>query len=139
MRNSSVNLNNEQIDTIWGLFVSEKYTEEESSLCFSWLSANSSENTLLFKDNIIEHVFEVKMPSLDVKDLSINAFELFKKYFIHINVKSNSLRISKESNAEYFEVISLLKGADYLWKICLESSGVFDAAVNFLNQIHLNV
>jgi hypothetical protein len=140
VRNSSVSLNNEQIDTIWGLFVAESYVEEESSLCFSWLSAKSNDNALLFKDNIIEHIFDVKMPSLNVKDISIDAFELFKSYFVHINIKSNSLKITKEGNTEYFEVISQLKGLDHLWKICLESSGgVFDTAVNFLNQVHLNV
>ncbi|KAI8809063.1 hypothetical protein BJ742DRAFT_771514 [Cladochytrium replicatum] len=122
----------EQAMVLWDAFVSEPLTPEESAEAFaSFLRLDQSQ---LF----VNCIFEEKLPSLDFRKLTPNAFAFIRKCLLSVNLRSGSIVAESETT---WEVRNPVQGESFIWNVALlcADEEVGRLAVRFLVDLHLNV
>mmetsp|Transcript_12467 Transcript_12467/g.20271 ORF Transcript_12467/g.20271 Transcript_12467/m.20271 type:complete len:3278 (-) Transcript_12467:248-10081(-) len=146
MTNSNHALTMQQVDRLWDACVTRAITSQERDAFFQWLQAlctppsweQHGENM-----SLVKFIFEQKIPSLDLRDLSDSGFRLFEFFFRLVNVHNGSIEWVDEKSAPFGIIVLKLDmaGPDILWRIVMEAvnPAVGKSAVNLLNILFQNL
>ncbi|KAI8805187.1 hypothetical protein BJ742DRAFT_856132 [Cladochytrium replicatum] len=122
----------EQAMVLWDAFVSEPLTPEESAEAFA--AFMRLDQCQVF----VTCIFEEKLPSLDFRRLTPNAFSFIKQCLLSVNLRSRSIVAESETT---WEVRNPVQGESFIWNVALlcADEEVGKLAVQFLVELHLNV
>ncbi|KAJ3445331.1 ubiquitin carboxyl-terminal hydrolase faf-x-related [Anaeramoeba flamelloides] len=170
----NVYLNEEQLFTLWDYFVLKACSNLERKMLFKWLIncdvqdknflvniQNGVNKNIILKYKIIESLFEKKICNgLNNNLVDLNYFQVFKRFFLLINVKKKALKpqiqnykktmkingkvIRKtilRNTGKFFLMNKKIYLINTLWDIILRSSNikVINNSIDFLNDIHINI
>lgn len=134
LSNSSLELTNEEVGTLWDVFASS-----DKEIMFGWLEKSQ----FGIKDGIrpaltesnLEYLFMQKIILLDFVNLSRAGFAVFEQCFLRVNEKLGKL---KRISDTFVALSNDLIGIDNLWTTALDNldAGVAELAIKLLNSMY---
>ncbi|PKY49535.1 hypothetical protein RhiirA4_405561 [Rhizophagus irregularis] len=127
-----------QTDVIWNCLIVDPIGKQEQDEAFSYF------DHIIEYDHFTSHFFNNRLPELDVRYLSDQAFKYAKNCLLKVNAKNGRLR-STSPNPQSQNQLSIivqgdLVGIDLIWDIALraEEESVGNEAIVFLVYLYLN-
>ncbi|RIB07257.1 hypothetical protein C2G38_2252726 [Gigaspora rosea] len=129
-----------QTDVIWKCLIADPIGKQEQDEAFSYL------DSITEYEHFISHFFSNRLPKLDVRYFSDQAFKYAKNCLLKVNTKNSRLRsASSTAQLQSQNQLSILVqgdliGIDLIWDIALraEEEAVGKEAIVFLVYLHLN-
>ena len=95
-----------QADIIWNCLIVDPIGKQEQNIAFSYL------NRMIEYDHFTSHFFNVRMPELNVRYLSDQAFKYIKNCLLKVNAKNGRLRLV--CGKTFYLIILLKLNSNYI-------------------------